>query len=74
MPYYEARICEGCKKHKDGRAFVGYRLYCRLCWLDLSPEQKEEELICSPYRSSEDFNKRAWAREKSTRAAFAKSE
>ena len=40
------RLCEKCKSKKDDGAFVGARSVCRICWNDLSKEEKEGFILC----------------------------
>ena len=35
------RRCIKCREYKQDPAFVGYRNVCRICYLYLSPEEKE---------------------------------
>jgi hypothetical protein len=43
--YNDTRKCINCKIKKPAAAFIGTREFCRLCWHDLTPEEKEDHKL-----------------------------
>ncbi len=43
-PHEDTRKCHLCKDTKKPQAFVGERVVCRLCWLDVPEKDKSQYL------------------------------
>ena len=65
------RTCIGCNKEKDNKAFIGSREFCRACWLDLTKEEKELELINAALMSKKNSQFKFW-KDKQPRPSYKK--
>ena len=67
MTSEELRECDTCKQEKYVRAFVGSRDICRLCWLDMTKDEKDTYILVCRKRMSYYYNKISWEKEKLAR-------